>query len=615
MATGETIRAKVKSFLDRTGGELTRLEDAFAPWFVHSQYGLPEQEAVRQASDGSNDAGIDAFCVELDRASRPHLTIVQAKLTDSGPLVRKGIEDLRRGVETVHALLASGDTDLGLENRVIVNLRKQLAELTEEQRNELTVKCTLVHLLPEQELWLLSPAVQKTVDEFKRAVGETALAGRAALEYLGPPELKTADVVPRKAQPLTLRFDGTGFELGDGDRVLFGLGHLADFVELHDHYRMDLFAKNVRMYLHGVAKKEQSAAHQIKDTLDRICEGRTPAAHFAMIHNGITVSVPRTREQTNGSLVLEPGQTGVFILNGCQTVYTAWRFLKDKQARKKADGPWLDAWRSIKVPTRIVVTDREDRVRDVTVGTNRQSSIKPAAFWAHHPTQRELAARLERFHIFYQRQEGAWDHLERSDPARAGEFTNGVMTIEDVARCIGGASRTLPLRLASSPDRIFDSQSAFGSVFSSKHLVSARLLVFLFNLLRATKMALRDLTQDVQALQDLKPGRLMFPAYRLLAHWIVKKQPDDVREYSQMVLEPTPNSDIRATIKLRLRSQHSGLQQVLRDLWFEDGHWQDPHDRGRLDKAFNRMHLANVDVFEPWEELDAEVGEEDDEGE
>ena len=172
MATGETIRAKVKGFLDRTGGELTRLEDAFAPWFLHSQYGLPEQEAVRQASDGSNDAGIDAFCVEHDRTSRPHLTIVQAKLTDSGPLVRKGIEDLRRGVETVHALLASGDTDLGLENRVIVNLRKQLAELTEEQRSELMVKCILVHLLPEQELWLLSPAVQKTVDEFKRAAGE-----------------------------------------------------------------------------------------------------------------------------------------------------------------------------------------------------------------------------------------------------------------------------------------------------------------------------------------------------------------------------------------------------------------------------------------------------------
>jgi hypothetical protein len=75
------------------------------------------------------------------------------------------------------------------------------------------------------------------------------------------------------------------------------------------------------------------------------------------------------------------------------------------------------------------------------------------------------------------------------------------------------------------------------------------------------------------------------------------------------------NSDIRATIKLRLRSQHSGLQQVLRDLWFEDGDWQDPHDRSRLEKAFNRMHLTNVDVFDAWDGLDVEVDEEDHDGE
>ena len=185
--------------------------------------------------------------------------------------------------------------------------------------------------------------------------------------------------VPPPSPPLTLDFNGVSLNDSHADKALFGLGRLADLVDLHDKYRADLFGKNVRMYLARQAAKPKSAASHIEKSLDRICDGKMPALDFAMTHNGVTLTVPRARDPMGGNVVIEPGIEGVYVLNGCQTVYTAWKFFKQKQSRKP-DEKWLDRWNGIQLPMRIIITQDEEKVRAVTIGANRQTEIRPSAF-------------------------------------------------------------------------------------------------------------------------------------------------------------------------------------------------------------------------------------------
>jgi hypothetical protein len=394
-------------------------------------------------------------------------------------------------------------------------------------------------------------------------------------------------------------------EATQSERGLFGLGHIADLVELHEKYHAQLFAKNVRMYLARQAAKPKSAANHIRKSLEQICDGNMPAGDFAMIHNGITISAPRAGLPTDDSIVLEPGYDGVYVLNGCQTIYTAWKFFKDRLA-KKPDTGWLTNWESIKVPLRIVVTQKDERVRTITIGANRQSEIRPSAFWSHDLVQLDLDRRFERQHIFYERQEGAWDEIYRSDPARAEEFTSGYINIEFLARVIAAADRTVSLDFAKSPNRIFDEETAYCRVFKEKNLRSVRLLIFLVNAYEATRMVLRDLSNEVKKLEDLRPSRFIFPVFRLLVHWIAKKARDRVGDFADAVLNASPKSEIRKQVHVWLSCHHSGIQQVLSQVWLDTDGWAelDATDKERINEAFHLLKLDNANLFEDWEEFD-----------
>jgi hypothetical protein len=285
------------------------------------------------------------------------------------------------------------------EHRVVRNLRRDLHALTERDLPTLEVKCMLIHLLTDQELWLSRPVVQKTKQDFVRAVEDSPFAGRTTITFRGPAEMPDGDVVSRPATPIPVRFEGVCLNSPDTDKALFGLGHLSDLVDLHEKYRADLFAKNVRMYLARQAKKPKSAASHVELSLERICDGRMATHSFAMTHNGVTLTVPRVSGPDAGTLTLEPAQGGIYVLNGCQTIYTAWKFFKSRIG-KKGDGHWRDRWNAIQLPMRVIVTGDDERVRNVTIGANRQTEIRSSAFWAHDRSQLDLELRFARQRVF-----------------------------------------------------------------------------------------------------------------------------------------------------------------------------------------------------------------------
>lgn len=614
MSTAEGIRNRVREFWKEHAHGM-REEDAFAAWFLHKKFKLPPQQATSQSSDGNYDGGIDGFHLVADEPV-PTLWIVQAKYSEGYPAVVKGVQDLARAVKTTADLIGTGDTLKSDENRVLRNLRLCMARATCRQES-VALRFVLVHLnRQDREVWASNPKLKDQVRAFTHEASTHGFAGRAELDYLGPGELDFVDVVvPRPVEPIPMRFAGTPVGLA-GTTCWFGLVHLADLVALYDRYRTDLFAKNVRMYLYDKADREQGAARQMRATLEKICQnGGLTGDDFALLHNGVALWAKGLREtDTPGTVLMDPGPEGIFVLNGCQTIYTAWH-LREKAGNR--DEVWQARWETVRLPARILVTDGEDLVRSVTISTNRQNQIPSSALWAHDPVQIDIDGKFERIGVFYERQEGAYEHRVRSDPrTMADRFPNTAVKlpvgIVALAQALAAADRATPLTYAVSPQSIFESESVYHRVFSENHVSSARLMLLFFNLFRTVHLALREIKSDAGRNNPYSwsaPGRLGIPAFRLCVHYMAAKTDRaEWAEYARSTAQPMTSlmREMRENVKGILR--RSSILELLRKHWFDKstGAWAEYRDKQRMSAALGHYAWGNADPFADWDVLDAD---------
>ena len=132
-----------------------------------------------------------------------------------------------------------------------------------------------------------------------------------------------------------------------------------------------------------------------------------------------------------------------------------------------------------------------------------------------------------------------------------------------------------------------------------------RVLLFLVNTYDATKLVLRDLSKDVGNLRDLKPGRFVFPVFRLLVHWIKKNSFETIGVFGDERSSTGPNSEIRQRVRLYLSQHHSGIQQLLREVWYDEG-WAETEvtNADRIGKALYKLRVQGTHFFEGWDDFD-----------
>ena len=55
-----------------------------------------------------------------------------------------------------------------------------------------------------------------------------------------------------------------------------------------------------------------------------------------------------------------------------------------------------------------------------------------------------------------------------------------------------------------------------------------------------------------------------------------------------------------------MNHHHSGLQQLLYEMWCDEGEWEakEATDKERLNSAFHRLKLDNTDIFDGWKDFD-----------
>lgn len=169
-----TVRAEVDAFRKRTATD-RRVEDCFPAWYLAHQYGLSDTQALMQTSDPAiegeakgYDFGIDGFHLGLSENKHPKLVLIQAKFSEVLNAVSSGFRDLEKSLPKVAAALDGMGSDEPIENKVLLNLRRMIAQADEQIRKELNLEFVVIHLCDQDEM-VVGANSRKSRDDLKEA--------------------------------------------------------------------------------------------------------------------------------------------------------------------------------------------------------------------------------------------------------------------------------------------------------------------------------------------------------------------------------------------------------------------------------------------------------------
>jgi hypothetical protein len=602
MAAGE-IREQVKEFKEKYAhGD--DIEDCFAPWYLTEVYGISATEAIRcsaESKQGFNgpgyDYGIDAFHLAREDGKPPTLVVVQAKYSDGVKYVAQGIRDLKKGLPWLKCALRSSEAEFSPENKILVNLRADLANLTPEERPKVKLEFVVIHLNEEDDA-IVNNRTREAQEDFKDAcrdalpdaVFKIRLEGPRSIEHAPPPDIQPSP-------PRTIRFQGTSLQV-DGNletQMFLGIGRLSELVDMYVARKEDLFSKNARLFITSPKNVEKGPSARIKETLKTICADKTQSLApeiFALYHNGVTMHA-RDVSLSPGSLSFRDP----YVLNGCQTLITAYRF---RYGSKSASSIDTALWERVTIPVRVINSRDDNLIRTVTINNNRQNAMTAAALRANDPVQIDLEHRLAEIEVFYERQEGAFQFMEDTDPNKLQRtYPNsqwGPVNIEDLARCLAAAAGNISV--AKNTTDLFESDPAYNRCFSQIRTSSAHFLVFLQNVHNVLSPVLKnDLDLDWST-SYVKTGRVLYYVFCLLCRYLVKHQQLDViEEYGTSIVGK--DRSLRDEIAKQLDNYHSGIKGQIKDRFMT---LQDTKTEN-LNAAFQKIEKSlslrdNVDVFD-----------------
>lgn len=592
----EFIRAQVNDYY-KNNPIGASAGDAFASWWLSKTFSLSALDANSRASDGSAEQGFDAFHLETSSKSAT-LYLVRAVFSDSRNDIKKAITGFEGLIKELSPLFKGKEISLpDGENSVLHRLVKALQEEPKHLK-QLKLNFTILNL-NEERSEILWNAFASAKEKFDMRCRNLLGNHHVTLELLGPHAINpslSGGHVPSEEQ--TLSFQGVELNTGNGIQYYVGIGKLADLVHLYEQYGDHLFAKNVRAFLYKAMEK--GPARYMRETLKSICDKkvskkeRVPDYQFAIFHNGVTLYTLTANLKGEKVTIREPS-----ILNGCQTVKNAYLF-KHNHLGEDADEK---SWENIPIPIRIIVSSDEELIRNVTVSNNRQNSIRASAFRSNDPIQLQLGEKFHEKGIFYERQEGAFENLKKSDAVKLEKnFPNsleGPITMEELAQAIASVGNQPALSVATKITDLFE-DTQYKRLFSSSKLSKIELLVFLRNLQKVIPLALRDIREESSKLEGMKATSFRFPAMRVLARYIYKEEPSLISLHGQFVIgRIPPNHPLRTELKRLMKHQSTGLQQHLYDIWYDEKTklWKQATDKDCIDSVLRKLRLSDVDLF------------------
>lgn len=595
------IKNKVREFQVRTHFGRTD-EDSFTPWWLQQKFKLSDEEAGMLCSDGNFDFGLDGFHIK-EYHDKTVLSLVQGKFTADINQIRKGVNDINRFIPNLSKIFKGLESDNFKENILIRRLRPRIEKI-EISDNKLLEIHAYVICLSDLSFELLDDKVNTNKVElrktFEKEIDNPNIVF-SSLKILGLDDLTEKGItIVRPARPFSIYFNGSD-EIDMGESVfLSGLGKLSDLVELYEQKGNQLFDKNVRLFLYG-KKNEKGPAGKIKETLDLINTGKSPAEKFAFLHNGVTIYSTKIvhRKDERKIEVTNPS-----ILNGCQTIKSASFFWQDAKSKGKLN---VETWKNIPISIRVVKTLDDVLWREVAEANNRQNSMTAAALRANDEIQIKLENGFKDLKIFYERQESAFDNISRGDDRdnfeeKYANSTKESISIESLAQTIV-CSSDMALSYATRQNEIFESHKLYLKVFSNAYLENLPYLVFAHNVRRVMEYAINNaIPENSQKYADLKGYKYRDLFTRLILKVIWKNNRTDlIEEYCGEVINARGilAKNLKEELRRIIKSQDTPILQLVGEFYWDSEKltWKKQGNQELHTIITNKLKLSNVDIF------------------
>ena len=305
---------------------------------------------------------------------------------------------------------------------------------------------------------------------------------------------------------------------------------LASLVDLYRCRGNKLFEKNIRLYL-ATKDARVRLQHPLEDTLDRICTAQLEPSIFPFYHVGITITASAR------SLIADRafGFEAPHIINGCQTINIADRYLKKLEKEKATEK--IGRFKQIPVLAKVVIAADNETIREIAICNNRQNPIESWQLFANDQTHMEIEEALLGIGVFYERQKGRFDAEKRfAHFVNQYPNTNGTkITVQDLGQLITLCREEI--QLAAKPSEIYASKKNHDAVFDSTVPNCARDAVWAFNGFKAAKASLNNYLRMPAHDNDVTHGIFRKPLVRnMLLHlaimYLSQKRQDYIGRYA-----------------------------------------------------------------------------------
>jgi len=290
-------------------------------------------------------------------------------------------------------------------------------------------------------------------------------------------------VVPPASYTVAVR-ENTSLSVDGKVNLLVVFASLHSLIDLFRRLGNLVFEKNVRLYL---STKEAKARleYPLEETLEQICSGLLDLNIFPFYHVGMTIAATGCA-RVNGSLSLD----APYIINGCQTVNIASRYLAKLEKAKASEK--IERFRSIQVIAKVVTRASNAQLREIANCNNRQNPIEPWQLFSNDPIHVEVEASLKDVGVFYERQRGRFEaEIIRLSAHQTYRNTNNTyVTVEGLGQVICLCRRQIAF--AAKQSEIFVNKERHDAVFTKDIPEHPHDIIWSFNAHKAVKRALQN---------------------------------------------------------------------------------------------------------------------------
>jgi len=437
---------------DRYGGQK---QDYFALLYLPKKFKCRVEDIAAQVAFGNNDYGLDAYYV--DREGR-NLYLFQFKWSENQGLFKDSFERLTKdGMELIFGAGRQEPT----KNEFLHRLRDDLFE------HQALIDRVYIQFVFKGDVNAAENSeglkYRKENLENKRHMIETYLKRDAipvTVEFIS--DRRSPRQIPPK-DSYTISFsEHVTITSADEEKMLHvGFVPLYDLYQIFQSLGQTFFSRNIRAGL----SPDNPPNRRIREALAAVVlKEQLSPEDFAFNHNGITLAAERVEFEGESVTIRVPR-----LLNGAQTITSFARFIEDNQTHPKLkDNTKL--LKAIRVLAKIVVHDPfSEFVTNVTVCNNQQNPVDPWHLRANDKIQCDLQEKFRvEAHIFYSRQENAFENLTDAELEESGISDSKAIKIKALAQTFLAAQGEVD-KMSRLPE-VFESPKLYADTFRQSYL-------------------------------------------------------------------------------------------------------------------------------------------------